>query len=114
MKLTLETYKIPSWNILYAGKHWTTREEMKKDAGYAVLAALTRGRYTMFTGKVKITVTGYFKSRLLDADNLCEKLIIDFVKGKIKKDDTPEYVESVTTKSVKADRDYTEIVIETV
>lgn len=111
MKIVLENYKIPSWNTLYAGQHFSKRMEMKDEAQYSVMEALSKQRFTMYRNKVHITIVGHFR-RVLDCDNIASKLVIDALKGKLIEDDTPKYVDGVTTKSVKADRDYVEVIIE--
>ena len=109
--LKLEHYKCPSWNILYAGRHWSVRAEMAEYAHQSVKEALQNVKWQPYTEKVKIVVTAYLK-RQIDPSNVCEKMIEDGLKlcGVIK-DDSPKYVESVTTKVIKSKRDYTEIEI---
>lgn len=113
MKLILNNYKIPSWNILYSGKHWTKRQELKEDAKYAILEALNGKRVQMYSDKVSISIIGHFVSPL-DSDNICSKIIIDSLKGSVIKNDTIKYVGSVTVESVKDTRNFTEIIINAV
>ncbi len=112
MKITLENYKCPSWNILYSGKHYRKRMEMAEFAHQSVDEALNGVKMTLYATPVNITVVGHFKSRIIDSDNIVSKLLIDSLKGKLIKDDSPQYVRRVTTESVKAEKDYTEIIIE--
>lgn len=110
-RIILENYKCPSWNVFYAGKHWSTRQEMKEEALFAVMEALNNKKLTVSTAKVRITVVAYLK-RVIDPDNVCEKMIIDGLKKVLFKDDSAKYVECVTTKVQKSDKDFTEIVVE--
>jgi len=112
MKIILPYYKMPSWNTLYAGKHWTVRQEMANYAHQSVSEALQGMKWTPYKTKVQITVIAYLK-RTIDCSNVCMKMIEDGMKicGLIK-DDTIEFVESVKLIVRKAKSDYTEIYIE--
>lgn len=60
---------------------------------------------------VHIKVTAYRK-RVIDASNCNAKLLEDgLVKAGILKDDSPKYVDSMTTRCVKSDQEYVEIEI---
>lgn len=92
-----------SWNKYYSGMHWTKRAEETQRVHYLVLSQLKSVQ--LFTKPVNISIIGYFKGVPQDCDNICAKVYIDALKGKIIKDDSPDFVESVTTKS-KKDKDY--------
>lgn len=64
-----------------------------------------------FSGAVTITITAHFKNKPVDCDNVCAKLYIDPLKGRIIYDDTPEYVSSVTLVSVVDGKNWVEIEI---
>lgn len=112
MRIILKNYKIPSWNLLYSGKHWSIRKEMAEYAHISVREALIGKHATMYSYPVKITISAHLK-RTIDPDNVCSKLVIDGIKMMgILKDDTPQYVSSVTVRVIKAKEDKTVIDIE--
>ena len=91
--------RAPSWNVLYSGKHWARRKELK-DAAYTVVSnALQHMTTTLYTVPVHITITACYKGALVDADNICAKLYVDALKGVVLQDDNPACVASVTTVS---------------
>lgn len=110
MILTIKNYKIPSWNQLYAGRHWAHRKELADVAHALVMYACASGAHTMITTPVHITITAY-RTRLIDPDNICAKLLIDGLKKEILPDDSSKYVKSVTTICKKSKTDYVEIEI---
>lgn len=109
--ILLKNYKCPSWNTLYAGKHWSTRSEMAQYAHISVKEALLSQKWQPHTSKVNISIIAHLK-RPIDPDNVSAKLLIDGLKlcGLIK-DDTLNEIESVTTRVVKSKNDYTVIEI---
>lgn len=112
VKIELPYYKCLSWNILYAGRHWTKRQEMADDAKSNVIVAILKDNpFLKFDEPVSIIITAYLK-RMIDCDNVCSKLLIDGLKEcKVIKDDSPKYVRSVKTRVVKSKTDHTEIEI---
>jgi len=62
--------------------------------------------FVMFEKPVHITITAEFKRTPQDCDNMCVKLVIDYLKGKVIHDDNPEWVAGVTLVSRKSNRDY--------
>lgn len=112
MLIRLEHYRCPSWNTLYAGKHWTTRKKMAEYAHASVKEALSKLKtIPHYSERVKITVIAYLK-RPIDCDNVSSKLILDGLKGLVIDDDSWKDVVSVTTKSLKSKKEFTEIIIE--
>lgn len=109
--LTLEGYKIPSWNQLYSGRHWSKRAAMAAEAKTAVRVAIGDYAGEPEDEPVHITVTSYVTHHPMDADNICSKLVIDGLIGWLITDDNPKYVLSVTTKS-RVDKDNPRVVIE--
>ena len=65
--------------------------------GYVIMAMKPK----LFSRPVDITITAVQKGRIIDSDNICAKILIDALKGKIIVDDTPAYVRRVTTESKK-------------
>lgn len=91
----------PSWNKWWSLKHWAIKKQMAdewhKIVWYAVLSAEER---LMLTEKgVHITIRCYFPNqRMLDADNICAKIIIDgLVNSNVISNDSPDWVKKVTT-----------------
>ena len=105
MTIKLDNYRALSWNTLYAGKHWATRSRLVEEAhmlvGYVIMAMKPK----LFSRPVDITITAVQKGRIIDSDNICAKILIDALKGKIIVDDTPTYVRRVTTESKKGKED---------
>lgn len=97
MKIILEDEKPMSWNNFYAGKHWTFREDEARRVH--TLVHLQTLQYKRFTKPVDIIITVYGDRKLLDCDNIPAKLYIDGLKSKVIIDDTPKWVDSVTTRS---------------
>ena len=96
--ITIYDYKIPSWNTLYSGVHWSKRGKLAQEIHFIVRAVLDP-EFEPFDGQVDIEVVGYFKTDPLDPDNICAKAIIDGLKGWYLTDDTMDYINSVTTRS---------------
>jgi len=112
MRITLPHYKMPSWNTLYAGKHWTVRQEMANYAHQSVMEALQGLKWKQYKERVNITITAYLK-RTIDPSNVCGKLVEDGLKmAGVIKDDTTFYIHQFATRVVKAKEDYTVIEIE--
>ena len=103
--------RLPSWNTLYAGVHHTQRTAMKNKWHLLVREALT-GEETLYERPVTVRVDAYYKGNKPDPDNVCAKLIIDGLKGFVIKDDTSEYIASVTTTSTKYHQDGVVVTIE--
>lgn len=113
MTITLKDEKPKSWNLIYSGRHWSHRAEEAK----RIHELVKRSSNVMATSSldghppVDITITAFFKGRQLDADNIASKFYIDGLKGWLIKDDSPEYVRSVTTRSM-VDKDNPRVEIE--
>lgn len=97
MTITLLGERPWSWNQLYSGAHWSVRAS-EADRVHSLIRDQVKG-FKVLEGPVDITVTAYFRNKLQDADNILSKLYIDGMKGIVIKDDAPEFVRSVTTKS---------------
>lgn len=102
MKIILLDEKPMSWNLMYSGMHWNDRKDEADRVHMIVKNQLRkmgiRPQKSLFANKVNITVTGYFKGRAIDADNLASKFYIDGLKDLVISDDSPKYVDSVTTR----------------
>lgn len=114
MTIILKGEQPQSWNRIYSGRHWRHRADEAKRV-HALVADAHNFQYLdaseMFArsksgntiptpASVDITITAFFKGRQLDADNIASKFYIDGLKGWLIKDDSPEYVRSVTTRSM--------------
>jgi len=99
--LILEDEQPMSWNKIYAGLHWSERKEEAARVHLAVRAALDPD-LPIFDKPVAITVTAYFKNKRfqLDASNIPAKIYEDGLIGWLIDDDSPQYVQSVTTVSL--------------
>jgi hypothetical protein len=112
LKIVLHGERPPSWNKFYAGSHWRERKQDADRIHLLVLAALN-GRPARMVKPVEIVVTAFFKGRQFDPCNVPAKIYIDgLVQAGLLVDDTPRYVDSVTTRSRKdKDRPRVEILI---
>lgn len=108
----LDGERPPSWNKFYAGSHWRERKRDADRIHWLVIAALD-GRPARIVKPVEIVITAYFKGRQFDPCNVPAKIYIDgLVQAGLLVNDTPRYVDSVTTRSRKdKDRPRVEIVI---
>lgn len=109
MKITIHERAV-SWNDLYSIPHWSKRAELANRWHYMVREAIPLNA-RLFTQPVHIVITGVFRSRPQDPDNICDKLMIDGLKGLIIEEDDYEHVLSTTTQSVKGKNDRVEIEI---
>lgn len=105
MKIVLLNEKPVSWNQFYKGQHWTYRRMLAEDVHQKVAMTLKAqfGRIPipLIDYKVSITIVAYYKKTHIDSDNIPAKLYIDGLKGIVISDDSPYYVGSVTTESIK-------------
>lgn len=81
---------------MYSGIHHTKRTAMKNEWRMLVLEALS-GEEEMFAVPVHILVVAEYIGNKCDVDNLCTKLVIDGLKGRVICDDDPRYVAAVTS-----------------
>ena len=118
MKIVLEGERPISWNKFYAGMHWSVRKDEADRVHQLVWATLHEFddmpyEYSnfMFTERVDIHVTVYFKNRPQDPDNICSKLYIDGLIGNAIENDTRQFVRKVTVQS-EIDKDNPRLEIE--
>lgn len=111
MKVVLRDERPLSWNRFYAGMHWTKRSAEAQRVKALVLAELLKVNVIAFQGPVDIGVTAYFKNRPQDPDNICSKVYIDALIGRVLFDDGHTHVNSVTTRS-RVDRKKPRVEIE--
>lgn len=108
--ITIPDEKPVSWNKFYAGRHWSNRKA-EADRVHALVRAFIDPDSEPFNCPVDITITAYFKGRVLDPDNICSKLYIDGLKGWIIADDNRRHVRGVRSVS-EVDRKNPRLVIE--
>lgn len=100
MKIVLENERPWSWNKHWSGQHWSKRSAEKERVRWLVLGELDPDA-KLFANPVEITFTVYFKGRMQDCSNICVKPYEDALIGRVLQDDSPKYVRSVTTISLK-------------
>lgn len=110
MKIIFPYYKAISWNKFYNSRHWAIKQRIADDAHNHVMVALAGMEYEMIDYPVDILTIAHLV-RKIDADNVCDKILIDGLKGKVLKDDSRKYVHKVSTVCYKSDHDYTEMII---
>lgn len=111
MRIVLEDCKALSWNKIYQNRHWAVRAKLASDAHALTYKALQSFKWTQYTFKVNIKMIAHLR-RTIDASNLCLKVYEDgLVRAGLLKDDSHEYVDEVTTKVIKDEKDWMEIII---
>ena len=116
-KIIIPNETLPSWNKFYAGMHWGKRKEIADYWHKLVWAYVKEQKIPKmkYNGRsVTIHTTCYFssKKKALDADNICDKLSNDGLKGIVLEDDDWKHVKSATTESqVDRENPRTEILI---
>lgn len=98
-KIVLPKEKPMSWNDMYAGMHWSERNNEAKRVHALIRYSVSPKNKGPYTGKVGVTIRAYFQKRPYDSDNIASKFYVDGLKGTIILNDTPEYVGPVTTES---------------
>jgi len=111
MIITLDDHRPTSWNKYYSGLHWWERKSLTDEVHSLVVATLGP-EFETFDVPVDIVVTAYFKSHPQDPDNICTKMYIDGLVGRVIHNDTMEYVASVTSRSRKAKENRVEIEVQ--
>lgn len=93
--------EVPSWNVFYAGVHHRVRSSMKNEWRLRVKQALDEmeGGAQVFERPVNIWAHAYYTGVAIDSDNVCIKLVIDGLKGRVIKNDSPKHVHWVSTRS---------------
>ena len=108
MKIVLEGERPMSWNKFYSGMHWSARATEADRVHHIVWGATP---LSIFENRVDIHVTAFFKNRPQDPDNLCSKLYIDGLIGRVIENDTRQFVRKVTVQS-EIDRENPRVEIE--
>ena len=103
MIIHLPGERAPSWNLFYSGQHWEKRRKLAARVREAVRSAMPTDT-RCFSRPVRITLVACYARQLVDPDNVCAKLYVDALKGRVLRDDDPSCVLSVTTISRRAKR----------
>lgn len=113
-KIVLMDERPKSWNVLKR-LHWRRWQEEVERVKWLVIDALG-GQCKPVHGKVKITVTAYYKSQPHDASNIPLKLFEDgLVAAGLLTDDNPTFVDETATRSrIDRQRPRVEIEIEAI
>ena len=85
----------PSLNRVYAGVHWSQRDEWANDGHFAVIAAVRKAKIKPIDHPVHLTFTPMIKGRRYDPSNyaLSAKIIEDgLVREGIIKGDSLKYI----------------------
>lgn len=100
MRITVPNYKLPSWNHFYAGRsHWARQLLVSQAKEALMISGINKKR--LIKERVDIKVTAFYKDkRHRDPDNVCAKLMIDCLKGKVIEDDDYRFVRRVTTEVI--------------
>ena len=110
MEIIIPEYKAISWNKFYNGHHWAIKQRLVDEAHQHMMIALAGMEYEMITYPVDILTIAYLV-RKIDADNVCDKILIDGLKGKVLKDDSHFYVKTTSTTCIKDDHNHTKMII---
>lgn len=125
MKIVLENERPISWNKFYGGMHWSVRQAEAQRVHLKVMWELQCMAHLpsdmmlykmdcspfLFSKRVDIHITAYFKNRPQDPDNICSKLYIDGLIGNVIENDTRQFVRKVTVQS-EIDRENPRVEIE--
>ena len=86
--------------MYYSSPHWSIRSRIAAKIHAAVQRRLIEmgiRKGETCNKRVAITIVNYFDKRPLDASNICGKIFEDSLKGWLIEDDSPKYVDSLTT-----------------
>lgn len=97
-KIVIGGERAINWQKFYQGGHWGPRSEIAKRM-HALVRALLDPELPMFDGQIDVKVTAIGKGVIPDPDNVCDKVLIDGIKGWWVPDDTPGWIRNATTTS---------------
>lgn len=117
IKIILPGITPVSWNVFYRA-HWAKQAQMKKEFEEFIWAYTPSSYRGLRLKNAKVEIWAYFKSDRkgskfywIDADNLCDKPILDGIKGTII-DDDPKHIFCVACHSrIDAENPRTEIIV---
>lgn len=108
--ITIAGERAPGWNKAIR-MHWSKWRELVRITGWRMLPALPANTQ-LLDYPVDVHVIATYKGMALDSDNICAKLYIDALKGRLLRDDDARYVRRVTTEAHKGKANSVQIVIE--
>lgn len=109
--IEIDGLQLPSWNKIYSSPNWRKRKSIVDRIHQHVRLHLNTLEPIMFTNLVDITVECYYRTNVRpDSDNVCDKLVIDALRGAYIKDDNWKYVRYTTSASL-LDRQFPRTVI---
>lgn len=96
-EIIIENFKCPSWNIFYAGVHWTKRKKIVDEIHTLVWAECKKHKIKKVVAPIKIAFEVSFKSkRRHDPDNIfCKGFLDGLVLAGVIEDDNSEIVKEV-------------------
>ncbi|MAG44527.1 hypothetical protein CL633_01425 [bacterium] len=105
MKIEITQYKLPSWNTLYKGTHWTYRHKIAEEAHQLVYWAVKQQHSKNdfpYKKPVQIDYEIHYKAkRRRDVDNACVKILCDgLVLAGVLKDDSADFIPFITIKMI--------------
>jgi hypothetical protein len=105
--------KAVTWNLFWAGVPHKQRTAVK-NLWRALMLQSFDVDMDIFTKPVHVYVWAESKDDPLDVDNVCVKIMLDPLKGRLIKDDNPRYVRVISVYSYKSGRDCVTIELEEV
>lgn len=109
-KIVLMDERPQSWNVLKR-LHWSKWQQEVERVKWLMLEALG-GAKMPIDGRVKLTITVYYKNRPHDASNIPEKLYEDgLVAANLLADDNPKFVGEVVKRS-RVDKEQPRVEVE--
>lgn len=111
LEIVINGLQLPSWNVIYNNPSWKARKNVVDKVHSEVQLHLNQMDFDMFENIVDIMVECYYSNnRRPDSDNVCDKLVIDSLRGVVIKNDNWKYVRYTTSASL-LDRDNPRTVI---
>lgn len=102
MTIVLPGLRSPSQNEYYSSPHWSARQRMAKRIHSTVqnrLREMDIGPGETCRKRVDLEIVCYFDKRPLDSSNIVAKVFEDALKGWLIVDDSPKWVNRVSTLS---------------
>jgi Holliday junction resolvase RusA-like endonuclease len=99
--IEIDGLQLPSWNVIYSNTNWGARKNIVDKVHNEIQWHLNQMDFAMFECVVDIKVECYYKNnRRPDSDNVCDKLVIDSLRGVVIANDDWRYVRYTTSASL--------------